>query len=328
MSIFDIFDEFDVGPRSVGRTIGRGATRSVFGLDDDEERPEGGTDQADLVAADRPAIGGGGVPAGRASAGGLGGDGDLVSGMMDYLDQFAAEGDPTSFIGLRDEAPQTLRDRARYALGAELEPATWSPERIARLQRDLDEAGLLDMPYQPGRWGTGDEIEAYERVLALANINSTTASDIISGYKANPAMAKDKPTFQPKQYMVPDLDSIEQTVRSEVQSTVGTANLSDDVYDELAMRLSSHYRDMVTQRQQLDRAEYDRAIAAEQGGDVPGQLDPVEEIDPLARFRSDLEERFAGSIRRGEDQETYQAERGLFNSSANLLAGMIGGPTA
>lgn len=233
------------------------------------------------------------------------------------------EGTPTTPMGPNVAGPAMPGSLSpRYKMGDELAPARWTPERRARLQRDLAEAGLLDA-YLPGVWDEAS-IDAYQSVLGLANINSTTADRVIEQYRSNPELrARDAARYSPKQYTVPDLDAIEQAVRKEVESTVGAANLSDDIYDELAMRLSSYYRDSVAQQQQMDREQFDRDQQAA-AGTTPDAPPVVEQMDPMAKFRSDLEERFAASIERSEEQEVGRMNRGLFEQSQNVIRSMIG----
>jgi hypothetical protein len=66
-----------------------------------------------------------------------------------------------------------------YFTGDEWKPASYPTEQIVALQRQLQDAGLLDPPYQLGVWDAASR-SAYKDLLALSNARGVNASQALS----------------------------------------------------------------------------------------------------------------------------------------------------
>ena len=107
-----------------------------------------------------------------------GGDDDEIDyigpGTSRLSGDFRASGPSTSGIYEPYRGPATREQvPPRYALGDEWAPQTqsWSPERIADIQAQLVDAGLLDPDdYQRGFWDQ-ESAQAYRQLLGYSNVS-------------------------------------------------------------------------------------------------------------------------------------------------------------
>lgn len=80
----------------------------------------------------------------------------------------------------------------RYKVGAEMEPRSYSPEMIARLQQQLAAAGLIgpSTRYRLGVWDS-TSISAYKQLLAFANQGGTSREDALQTLLTAPQLRGD-----------------------------------------------------------------------------------------------------------------------------------------
>lgn len=80
----------------------------------------------------------------------------------------------------------------RYKVGAEMEPRSYSPEMIARLQQQLAGAGLIgpSTRYRLGVWDS-TSISAYKQLLAFANQGGTSREDALQTLLTAPQLRGD-----------------------------------------------------------------------------------------------------------------------------------------
>lgn len=77
----------------------------------------------------------------------------------------------------------------RYKVGSEMEPRSYSPENIARLQQQLALAGLIgpETRFRLGVWDS-TSINAYKNLLAYANQGGTSREDALQALVSSPRL--------------------------------------------------------------------------------------------------------------------------------------------
>jgi len=160
-----------------------------------------------------------------------------------------------------------------YVDGDQLAPVGYSPETIARMQRKLIQAGLLD-PKEVSKFGvwTRTEAQAYEAVLSHANLHGQSASQALSWLSQNPPeAAKDTGQGQstPLIYRLPNARDVARTA-----DDVASATLGRKLTDEERSQFVSAYMQTVRSSQYSSWAVSQQQDAAMAGGaSAPFSLD-------------------------------------------------------
>lgn len=119
--------------------------------------------------------------------------------------------------------PDTMRMGPRYFSGDELLPASFSPEDIAEIQRDLAAAGLIG-PRTRVRVGIWDETtrNAYKNLLETANVYGVSARDALARLASAPAVGGGEGEGRaPLRVRLPHPDEVRQVAMVTARATLG-----------------------------------------------------------------------------------------------------------
>ena len=302
--------------------------------------------------------------------------GTLIAGQIDQWRQIAESKSPAPIGVPRDFTARRQTelhpaDRARFGGAAEVTieeippryfegdhmiPATYGPERIIEIQKQLERAGLL-MPgsYWAGFWDDASQA-AYYQVLAYSNQRGTeweqTIEDLIRTVPEDVRKAQAKAlaenVFQEPAYIKPDWASLTQEVKALFRSRVGREP-TDEELAEWAGFLSESYRAQHEAMVEVERAEFERERAstpvdiADDGRPIYEHVDPVTgmtvksheppesgpiegvAVDPIARFFEAFEARYRPEIQRLE--ALPQVRQNMANVTAALasMGRLVGG---
>lgn len=219
--------------------------------------------------------------------------------------------------------------KPRYFEGDESKPAIGPPEEIARLQKRMVSAGVLQSEFHLGVWDQTSQ-SAYTRLLAHANARGQDVEQSIVEYQnANIRPEEQLPEFSPDTYIKPDYAELENAVKDTVEKRLGRDANPGDIA-ELTSRLQKHYRDEYDVNTEVARRQYERGVAeqtqvsmtpaesivAEEEGTGPSpeafDMGEIESVDPTARFLQEFDKRF-------EDEEAMIERREQGEENRNLL---------
>lgn len=226
------------------------------------------------------------------------------------------------FGGLGRRAPledTTVRVPPRYFEGAELAPATRSPEDIARLQHELVDAGLLKPgSYWVGMWDFSSQ-DAYATALAYANQRGETVGQTLTFMASLPPSERPNQTgFVREAFIRPDPATLREAVRAGFRSTLGRDPRPDELEEWaaelLGLESASHEREQ-------DILAAQAAASATGAGTLPGG----EFIDPVARFQDLLEQRYQPEIERRREVATLDVARESLFQSLITMGSMVEG---
>jgi hypothetical protein len=162
---------------------------------------------------------------------------------------------------------------ARYFEGDELLPANLSPSDVAKLQKELADAGLLKGKFRLGFWDAASQ-KAYSEALAYANQTGTSIQRAIGDLKTHPEQGDDK-IRAPLVTKTSSPEELRSTFRDVSRKLLGR-QLSDA---ELSPYINA-YNQVELQRQ---REAYAIEDPAGQGGNVMGIPDPSSFIEERMR---------------------------------------------
>lgn len=231
--------------------------------------------------------------------------------------------------------------KPRYFEGDEYEPSTLPSEKIARLQRRLVSAGVLQSSFHLGVW---DEAStgAYRKLLKHANSRGQTVKASVSQFEqANTDPGEGIPDFTPDTFLKPDYAELEQAVKKTVEQRLGRKANQGDI-EELTSRLSGLYRDEYDVNTELSRREYERGVAeqthmdmtpaerivAEAGDGLESpsvDMGEIEGVDPTARFMQEFDKRFAKEEAMVERREQGEENRDMLQNGFAGLRRTLGG---
>ncbi len=209
------------------------------------------------------------------------------------LEELLAGGPPTGGSQLPPiGVPQYLHDPAtgasvpftangqdpKYFEGDEWVPASAPPGDIARLQRMMVEAGIIQKgaAYRVGIWDPTTR-DAYKLVLAQSNATALTPQMVIQSW------AQSKPEMHAAPYLKPDIASIKQDVKSVIKDRLGR----EVTEGELPALINEAFS--------LDRAGYDASVSNALS-DTAGV-----QVDPAARFKEFIDSRYKPEIDRNRE---------------------------
>lgn len=195
----------------------------------------------------------------------------------------------------------------RYAVGDQWKPMTesWAPERVADLQSQLVDAGLLDKTkYQRGYWDSSSA-NAYEKLLGYSNASglddSTTLRNIQQIKSKYGSTDESGPTRQPFISQRRDPEALKSLLGA-VSTRIMGAPLSPEEED----RFVTTFNDMSDTAQ---RAAYTASGSGLPGG--PGGID--QEIDPEAQAQKYLRETHPKDIVRHDVVDRFNQFQSLLS---------------
>lgn len=233
-------------------------------------------------------------------------------------------------------AAQTVPE-ARYPLyysGDEYAPAGWSETRIADLQRQMIDAGLLTSTFRRGYWD-GATADAYATLLVQANQTGDTWQDAIphvqrafeQGIEIERAQALASFRGAMPAYTPEDPVALRQIVREGIRARTGR-NPSAAELATFSAELDQHFRSQYEQEAAIARQELEQAVAsavpdprdtarASFTGEMPGVGQGISTppatapaVDPQARIAASLDAALAGEVdlldRKSQAADTQQ----------------------
>lgn len=230
----------------------------------------------------------------------------------------------------------------RYFSGDHLQMAGMPPERIVQIQRQFEQAGLIDMDgYYAGVWDESTSA-AMSALMGMANASGKTWEQQLDFLQRNlPESVKEQrnrdraqqiaaESFIASPYMKPDYATLAQDMKSVFRQRLGREP-SDSEMSELSSAMSAAYRQEYEQETvPFERAQYDAEQAFAElveadlaaGGTGEGLMAPsprsVPGVDPIARFGELFDERFGSELNFIEGQEDTQ--QNMDNVYASLLS--------
>lgn len=231
----------------------------------------------------------------------------------------------------------------RYFDGDQFSPAGLSPENIARIQRRLVSAGLLeDDEYWEGFW---DQITASQYGVALGYANQSgkdinqAIDHLIQTLPASVKEARQRRdaarVFQPDPFLKPDNATLAQEVKTMFRQRLGREPRSGELAD-LAGALGAAERARYDQEVAAARFSFDQQVGLE-GGGVDGDVSMAElaarstqappgtptftAVDPVARLHEIFEARYKPEMDRiVESADTRENMSNAFASLRSMSA--------
>lgn len=133
----------------------------------------------------------------------------------------------------------TVNVPPQYVEGDQHQPAAWSPDDMASLQRQLYQAGLLSSNFRPGAWDDVSDA-AYKELLIMANRSGATADAVLQDLVTNPLPSQGSQ----RTITTPDPNQVRQQVAQGSQSVLGRVDTG------LVESVANDYSAMSTSRQQ------------------------------------------------------------------------------
>lgn len=191
---------------------------------------------------------------------------------------------------------------ARYFEGADWQPAAWSPEKVASLQREMEAAGLIPAgtQYRLGVWDDTSRA-AYRDLLGYANATGLIVPQALRRYAMGQQAAKPADP-----YLRPDPDAIRQDIR-----TVFRSKLGREVDEGELLTLVNEYL-------AVDRQAYDTVQTAISSGQQT-----VQQVDPAARFNEQFERRYKPEMQRIDGVQAGQKMRELLLGNVTKTDSLI-----
>lgn len=231
-----------------------------------------------------------------------------------------------------------------YYAGDEYAPAGWSEQRIAAMQRQLVEAGLLLATFRRGYWD-GATADAYATLLVEANQTGDTWRDTLphvqrayeQGLQADRAEAIRSFRGLIPAYTPEDRESLRQTVRDAIRRRVGRDPSAAELATYTA-ELDAHYRaqydtevaearrrieeqiSQIGNERDVGRAILDGAPPAPPVGDLPVPAANAPAVDPQARLDAALDRALAGEVELLDDKaQAAQSQQTVSQIAGGLL---------
>jgi hypothetical protein len=203
--------------------------------------------------------------------------------------------------------------QVRYMAGDEWDPAALSVEERARLQRLMDDIGLIPKgaKYRLGVWDNTSR-NAFRTLLGFANAEGVEWMDAMDLWAARPEVGAETEEFQPDPWMRPDPAALLQDVEDYIEQRLGRK--ADD----------TERRFLADAMAGLDRQQHDHQQAQarlahqleEDGQPVPEVFDG---FDAAARFRDLFESRYADELAMREGVEAQVNATNNFMSNVFAL---------
>lgn len=227
---------------------------------------------------------------------------------------------------------ETKPQGPRYGVGDEYSLEGKPPAWIARMQKNLVLAGVLDgRAYRAGQWDDNTR-SAYAEVLGYANRQGRTweealpemiavAQDPATKEARRLALRSQATAFTPDAYEAPDAATLAQAAKSALTRRLGRT-LSRAELADVAAVLSAEdraaYAQNVDVSQEMHGRQIDAQIAAALGETVE-RIDPSQEfrdVDPSARVAEYIDRHYSGEV------ATRQRSEQVSRQGASLSAGM------
>jgi hypothetical protein len=256
---------------------------------------------------------------------------------------------PISLLAGAGVFPTTRAIAPQYFDGDELAPATLDPAVIARLQRRLVAAGLLDDDtFYVGAWDDLT-IAAYKGVLGFANQNGIDATKSMDrliatlpqSVKDARARAKQLKVFQEPPYIKPDMATLAQDVKRYFRQEVGRDPTAGEMAEFSAAMSSAYRADFEAEVGALRaafNAENDPTLgvsASTEAGRLTRSIEaPVvpgggggtfQGVDPVARFREAFDRRLKPETDRLQGLSERRANVNNVYESLRTMTSLIGG---
>ena len=197
--------------------------------------------------------------------------------------------------------------KSRYAQGDEWEPQTqsWSPERVADIQAQLVDAGLLDPDdYQRGFWDE-ESAQAYRQLLGYSNVSGLDSHQTLQ--RIGEVKAKYGTTDDKAKIREPFIAQLSDPVAlSDLLDDVAVRRMGRGLTPEEKNQFSNSFRG-------LEEAEERKRYEAGGSGLPGGPGGTYTEVDPQARAEQYVTET------RPDDVAAYQYLQ-AFKSFENLLS--------
>lgn len=184
--------------------------------------------------------------------------------------------------------PEPIPTAPRYREGNEYDRAGDGPERIARLQAEMEKAGLLNPPgYRKGVWDDATR-DAYTELLSAGNRSGKTWQDVLVEFQSNPPTGKSKERL-PLVTELTNPDELRRTAKAVIANTLGKADPA------LIERFVSTYQAAEAANQ---RSQYDMA---ETGGTIVSPASPIAAAEALARKADPVQAEAYGTYQRARE---------------------------
>lgn len=204
----------------------------------------------------------------------------------------------------------------QYYDGMQYDIYSWSPDRLAELQRDLAAAGLLRGDYRVGYADAGT-LAAYEALLGESNRSGFKWHQQLAIRKTAPEeLAPEEPRdpFKAPTRLKADPAALRQTARTLAKQVIGKdRNLTDDELDHIVGAAARFDEEGYQSQVAAARADYEAGGRGAAGGAT------VVDVDPGARLEEYLADRYAPEIgMRGAAADLSENQQGLLGSIFNI----------
>lgn len=244
------------------------------------------------------------------------------------------EGNPLPESALRPAIPYYVEDDVTIAIDD-----NWSSDRILRVQRQMQEGGLIgEFDYIPGRWDKPTR-DAFAHILAESNIHATPWDQTLQEFRADPIPEPlpQREVWTPESFVRPNPENVGESVYNMVSQLVGPDYADDERVGRLTQIFLDESRNAWEQRQEIERQAFEYGQSqqlasqtgyteeeiSEQAADQYGVDDsaPPEEVeisDPEQSLQRETREELEGIMSAQENREqTAQAGQtlsGIFGS--------------
>lgn len=237
---------------------------------------------------------------------------------------YVAPGDDLAYFeagGRGPIRPTSFAKPVQFYEGADWEPASRAPDRIAELQQAMADAGVLKTKYRKGVWDD-ESRAAYRDVLSHANATGLSPEQSIARWAdgVDVEAEGEARTFDPLPFRPPDPAAIRQSVKRAFKDIL-PRDLRESEIDYLTSQAEAMMRQEHESKEGARRAEFDAAGTGRPGAAVP-------EVDAESRFRELLETRYKPQMDLVAAQDENVETRKFVGQSLRNMSSIIGGASA
>lgn len=230
--------------------------------------------------------------------------------------------------------------QAPYRYGDQFDFQSMSTLEIQRLQKELEQAGLLEKgSYRPGFWD-GVSAEAMRAAMEYGNRSGTNWESVVKQLKAlpKPPSESEFAQFRPDPGLMPDIASLRQTVKRQYRQALGREPTADELREfvnslhadfaaadaqRLKMEKEAFFEENFPDTPNPERARFEEGTGQER--ETPSvEPETITQIDPAARFVELFEERMGPEIRRRERVANVSDQSTSVMSSLLTMQRLVG----
>lgn len=223
---------------------------------------------------------------------------------------------------------------------------SWSSDRILRIQKQMEEANLLQKDtYRPGEWGSQTQ-QAFQQILISSNQNARPWDETLANFQNNPIPEPmpARESWVPETFIRPNPENVGESVYNMISQLVGSDYADDARVARLTQSFLDESRAAFEEKQELERQAFeysqtqelanqtehsfeDLAAHAEEeyGVEVTKPPEEAEITDPEQSMQRETREELEGIMSAQEEQERTQQSRATLGQIFGSMSRWAGG---